>query len=81
MSMLPATLTEILTAIRIWAIKTSSSLNITRQEQSNGVNSMALPSLMKEKASLWTVLDISTSPGIPLVGFMGIQTLDPMIYF
>ena len=30
---------------------------------------MALPPMMKEKASLWTVLDISTLPGILPVGF------------
>ena len=64
MYMLQATPTEILTAIRIWAVKISSLLNITLLEQSNGLNSMALPPMMKEKASLWTVLDISTSPGI-----------------
>ena len=81
MYMLQATPTEILMAIRIWAIKTSSSLNITRQEQSNGLNSMALPLLMKEKASLWTVLDISTLPGILTVGFMGIQKLDTRYIF
>ena len=55
MYMLQATPTEILTAIRIWAVKISSLLNITLQEQSNGLNSMALPPMMKEKASLWTV--------------------------
>ena len=69
MYMLQATPTEILTAIRIWAVKISSLLNITLQEQSNGLNSMALPPMMKEKASLWTVLDISTLPGILPVGF------------
>ncbi len=62
-------------------LKISSLLDITLQEQSNGLNSMALPPMMKEKASLWTVLDISTSPGIPLVVFMGIQTLEAMISF
>ena len=39
MYMLKATPTEILTAIRIWAVKISSLLNITLQEQSNGLNS------------------------------------------
>ena len=80
MYMLQATPTEILTAIRIWAVKISSLLNITLQEQSNGLNSMALPPMMKEKASLWTVLDIitgHTNGG----GFMGIQMLDTLIYF
>ena len=62
-------------------LKISSLLNITLQEQSNGLNSMALPPMMKEKASLWTVLDISTLPGILTVGFMGIQTLETMISF
>ena len=62
-------------------LKISSLLNITLQEQSNGLNSMALPPMMKEKASLWTVLDISTLPGILTVGFMGIQMLDTLIYF
>ena len=81
MYMLQATPTEILTAIRIWAVKISSLLNITLQEQSIGLNSMALPPMMKEKASLWTVLDISTLPGILTVGFMGIQMLDTLIYF
>ena len=61
-------------------LKISSLLDITLQEQSNGLNSMALPPMMKEKASLWTVLDIST-PGILTVGFMGIQMLDTLIYF
>jgi len=79
--MLQATPKEILTAIRIWAVKISSLLNITLQEQSNGLNSMALPPMMKEKASLWTVLDISTLRGILTVGFMGIQMLDTLIYF
>ena len=62
-------------------LKISSLLNITLQEQSNGLNSMALPPMMKEKASLWTFLDISTLPGILTVGFMGIQMLDTLIYF
>ena len=62
-------------------LKISSLLNITLQEQSNGLNSMALPPMMKEKASLWTVLDISTLRGILTVGFMGIQMLDTLIYF
>ena len=44
-------------------------------------NTMALPPMMREKASLWTVLDISTLPGILTVGFMGIQMLDTLIYF
>ena len=70
---------EILTAIRIWAVKISSLLNITLQEQSNGLNSMALPPMMKEKASLWTVPDRSTLPGILTVGFMAIQMLDTLI--
>ena len=79
--MLQAKPTEVLTAIRIWSVKISSLLNITLQEQSNGLNSMALPPMMKEKASLWTVPDISTLPGILTVGFMGIQMLDTLIYF
>ena len=32
---------------------------------------MALPPMMKEKASLWTVLDISTLPGISNGGLYG----------
>ena len=71
MYMLQAKPSEILTEIRIWAVKISSLLNITLQEQSNGLNSMALPPMMKEKASLWTVLDISTLPGILTVDFIG----------
>jgi hypothetical protein len=62
-------------------LKISSLLNITLQEQSNGLNSMALPRMMKEKASLWIVLDISTLPGIQTVGFMAIQMLDTLIYY
>jgi len=42
---------------------------------------MALPPMMKEKAPLWTVLDISTLPGILTVGFMGIQMLNTLKYF
>ena len=81
MYMLQATPTEILAAIRILAVKISSLLNITLQEQCNGLNSMALPPMMKEKASLWIVLDKSTLPGIQTVGFMVIQMLDTLIYF
>ena len=52
MYMLQATPTEILTAIRIWVVKISSLLNITLQEQSNGLNSMSLPPMIRKGITL-----------------------------